>query len=226
MYDLTVAEDHEFFADGVLVHNSLGFNYLFDRISRSGELPLRRVDYQVGGKKRLPPCRFVVIEDKSRFAEAPIDEPHLLVYCTDPAPAGAPESYEVPAGARPRRIAHVVIPCVDRTAEELQPEWDRPVDGYGKRPEQILIDRELCRRLWGFLTRRYDPPPKLVVFLGDGPEDGRPLSMAMGACDALNYGRDEGFLLLEGQDDNRHQGTPPNRYVADMVRKHRGTVTT
>lgn len=196
--------------------SSLGFNYLFNKRETPTGGPLRVLGF--GTQQRSgPPVKFVVVPDPEELGSLVIHEPAILVYCCDPAPLGELEPCTTPAHALERLVASVVLPFADLQAGDLQDVWDRPLEGFNRRPESVLASKEVGRRLWGVLLRRHEPPPRFVLFTGEGASDGRPLSVAMAAADGLHYPRDRVFVTTAGADHN-YPTEPPNKFAYDVFR--------
>lgn len=141
-----------------------------------------------------------------------IDRPTLLVVLCQPGERPAP-----PPHAIDRLTAWHPLPAADVDLAEVT-DWSQPVTADGLAADQAALSRDEARRLWGFLTRRHDPPTECVVFCGSDELDRRPLSAAYGYCDALRLPRD-GTLIVPGDDERRHNGAPPpNVHYHDAVR--------
>ncbi len=200
---------------------SLGFNWLYRQRTTGDSLPLKRIDF--GVRKGGPPVRLVVIPDPEELARTAFDQPGVLVACVDPAPKGEPDP-ALPGHAISRLSASVLLPFIDMDADDVQQAWGTVLPGLGRKPEEVILTRELGRKLWGTVLKRHELPPKVIVFSGESPSDARPMSVAMAVCDALHYKRDEAFLLLEGEADNSYKGEPPNKHVYEQARSARGSV--
>lgn len=197
---------------------SLAYNHLFGKPMGGNVVRAFNLDIRKGGL----PLRYIVAT-QAELEALPISEPAALVYCCDPAPVGHPDPVEIPPHGLEHLMGWCVLPFLDASAEDFQAEWDKPVEGYGKKPEQILANRDVCRKLWGLILRRHAIPPRFVVFVGEHESDGRPGSVAMAVADGMNYKRKEIFIKLEESSDSM-EGEPPNRFVYETFRAGKSSV--
>lgn len=185
--------------------------------------------YNLGRSRNGPPVKIVLVT-REQLAEAHILNPSILISIQDPKPdavQGELFADELP----PHAIANVVASNIIRFADldsydkETNEVWDTPDPDTNKSPSQLAIQKDDAKRMWATILKRYQTPtpPQLIIIQGE--DDGRHPSVGMAVCDALGYKRDQAFFSLEN-DDYRHKGDVPNKYVYDVVRDAKRLIVT
>jgi hypothetical protein len=217
VYNLKVKEVPEFFANGVLVHNCDASSMAFNVLTNTKQIQALQT-HSLGRRKAR--TLQVMVVTRQEFESTVIDhDPALVVYLSDPS-----ESTPVPPaslGNVARLLSSKAVQAANIDPEYHQEEWEAPVEPYGKPCRDLILSREGGKSLWGFLVKRYDPSPGLVVLVDDDRE--RALSVAMGVVDALRIPRKEG-IAMPGAGDNVLEGEPPNRHLYRQVKGTRGLV--
>jgi len=217
VYNLKVKEVPEFFANGVLVHNCDASSMAFNVLTNTKQIQALQT-HSLGRRKAR--TLQVMVVTRQEFESTVIDhDPALVVYLSDPS-----ESTPVPPaslGNVARLLSSKAVQAANIDPEYHQEEWETPVEPYGKPCRDLILSREGGKSLWGFLVKRYDPSPGLVVLVDDDRE--RALSVAMGVVDALRIPRKEG-IAMPGAGDNVLEGEPPNRHLYRQVKGTRGLV--
>ncbi len=139
----------------------------------------------------------------------------------DPGGRGMPSSAGgLPPHALDKLVDSLVLEFLDVDPKDHQATWDEPVPGYGKPARDLCFSRDHARKLWGFLLKKRDPQPLLVVFTDPG--DVRARSLAYCYADLQRVGRPG--IWAPGDSESKHQGSPPLQYAYDMFKSMRGSV--
>lgn len=188
--------------------------------------------YNIGRSKNGPPVKIFVVT-RSQLAEADIVNPSILVSIQDPLPdLKQGELFTNPE--LPPHALRLVSSCVlyfadldsyDKTTNE---EWETPDPDTGKKPSELAINKEMTKKMWFTILKKYEKTPQIIVIQGE--EDGRHISVAMAVCDALNFKRDQALFSLDSGDSSFSgsmlKGEIPNKYVYDVVRDARRLIVT
>jgi hypothetical protein len=104
-----------------------------------------------------------------------------------------------------------------------QETWQMPVAPYNRPAEELVLDREMGKKLWSQLLRRRDPIAE--VFVLQDENEHRALSVAYGIADALGLQRRESICRLSDLDWTAQPEDPaPNRHIYDMTKRTRAAV--
>ncbi len=252
VYDLSVKDSHEFFANGVLVHNSGSFNLLSKGKQQSGAFRV----FTFKGPKTKGVKLLVCSQPYLEYVEI-TDHHSLLILLQDPPIPGesSPDLLKSSRKDDPPRNGESPLPASDHvptsvlgdslppshglrklqdtltlTFADLDPSqhqdtWDDPILPWGLPCRDLMFTPEGGKKLWFFLTKRRDPSPDVWVIAGG--DDSRALSLAQGICDVLRFPRKESIYCPEGDQspDNREtQGEPGNSHVYDVVKTSRHLV--
>lgn len=155
----------------------------------------------------------VVVLSKQQLASTTFqDEPALLLTIQDPL-------------SSPEECSHGIAKLLDRKQleianldpEHFQETWQEPVEGYDLPPNELIMSRDTGKQLWGFLTKKRDPTPKLVVICDEDTDRG--LAIAYGVTDTLRLPRKETIQVLGHVDTSPvwEKGSP-NKYLTQMVK--------
>jgi predicted phage terminase large subunit-like protein len=148
------------------------------------------------------------------------DEHGLLVSITDPPPFG---TMEMPPHG-PELIGGLVLPFADLDPADHQATWNEPVPPYGQTADQLIMNREVGKKLWGFLLRRRGANPTAIILQDDGGRDRRALSIAHALARRL-----QGAPTIHQRRDNEwvpvKDDVPPNKYIFDMTKATREMVS-
>lgn len=169
------------------------------------------------GARRPTDLRIVVCSEEE-LASLQAEEPSLLVSVRDPGAEGA----LLPSHALGHLLDSVRLGFadIDPEAGEVSLGWDRPVEPWGRPPEELLMNRDHGKSLWALLTRHRDPPPEVFVFQDDG--DRRALALALAVCDSLALARQE--TIYRPHDDRAISPDykPPNGHAYRVCKASRG----
>lgn len=247
VYDLKVKEIHEFFANGILVHNSGALKYLISSVPQG-----RGRVYPFSGGKHpgqimklvsCPPdllkglmiddhtCLLVLFQEPLLLEE---DKPIIVDEGAGGCLSSLPEEggmstdiYEVsrdaPLHSLGKCLDTLTLTCLDIEPKDYQDTWESPIPGYGLPPEQLMFSRDLGKRLWNFVLKRRDPPWEVIVFSGSG---NLPLSAAMGVSSGLGLSPGQAVYdaATGGEGINLLNQPAPNDHVYQMIKTTRGLV--
>ena len=225
VYDLTVRDCPEFFANGVLVHNSSGaFNRLVNSNQLAGTLYIRPLRPAGGeqSKLRLLLCSY------TQFETMVLTEPHVVIALTNPARLeedGTTFTQENPTFIpNELRLRQAVLSFADINPEELHDRWAQPHPDYNRPPNDLVLTKEVGKKLWFTLLHKGEGAvPKIIVLVSNG--DRRALSVAYGLCDVLRLPRTTVEDFTAPQDAAQEMPKePPNRHVYNLVRQSREMV--
>jgi hypothetical protein len=90
----------------------------------------------------------------------------------------------------------------------------------GRPAAELIMTRELGKKLWAFLLRRRDPAPELFVLQDENVR--RALSMAYAIVDVLRLGRAQTIYQMHAADwmAQEHEAAP-NRHIYEMTKSTR-----
>lgn len=234
VWNLQVAEDNSYTTTGGCVHNC-AFPYAkrkdrvdassgaFSILALSAQLGTIRV-YHLNKRKDKLPIRLVVC-DKEKLESLIIEQPSILVSIREPLPSGndTPVNHSM-AGILEQTILHFS----DIDPKEIQEKWLEPHNEYGQVPQDLIMTREVGKRMWSMITKkRIGKVPEVLVVSDEGGKDRRAMSMAYGIADMMRLprssiceiGKDD-VLDREDYDGGKRHETDniPNRYVYDLTK--------
>jgi hypothetical protein len=121
-------------------------------------------------------------------------------------------------------IGSLVLPFADLDPADHQATWNEPVPPYGQTADQLIMNREVGKKLWGFLLRRRGANPTAIILQDDGGRDRRALSIAHALARRL-----QGAPTIHQRRDNEwvpvKDDVPPNKYIFDMTKATREMVS-
>lgn len=241
VYDITVENCHEFFANDLLVHNSGAFNWLLAK-KPAGTVYIYQGRKRDKTKPRILVCSAVqlanlLIEEKALWVsisdperklarEVMCNEEEMQLRILHPAP---PQGFHVdkavgtngllkPPHGFTKLLDWCPLQFVDLDPQDLQERWDQPLPPWHKLPQELVMTRDQGRKLWGFLTKNRQEPVGCYVFQDEG--DNR-----AAAC-ALAYVKIRGWepnvIEVVGTEETLKE--PVNSFVYDLVKATRGMV--
>lgn len=196
--------------------SSGGFNWLVKQLG-AGQM----------GIKVLGPRRFtakgrthVVVVTEAELAELNIrDHDSLLISIHDLSEF----PLELPPHGLDRLIDKVQLQFLDIKPQDYQSNWNQPVEGWGKKPEELVMNREHAKKLWAFLLKKRLVMPDAWVISSPGGK--RALSVAWGLCEALGWDKKKVINLGPQPDDNQVLPPgPPNDHVSAVTKGGRHLV--
>jgi hypothetical protein len=192
--------------------------------------------YNIGRSKNGPPVK-IFAGTRSQLAEADIVNPSILISIQDPLPdplASLKQGELFSSPELPPHALRLVASCVIHFADldsydrETNEEWDTPDPDTGKKPSELAITKDIAKKMWLTILKKYQTPPQIIVIQGE--EDGRHASVAMAVCDSLNFKRDQALFTLDSDDSSSSgsilKGDIPNKYVYDVVRDAKRLIVT
>lgn len=234
VYDLNVKDDHEFFANGILVHNSGAFNLLTGgRISSGIRILTRRLNSDSKLKQRIVVC------SKEELEATIIDERAILLSICDPLKGGDVDGYPrfggvdvsegvltspteppLPPHALSKIIGSLVVSFADIQPAEYQDRWDEPVEEYGKLPVDLILKPEQGKKIWREVLKKRDDPWQVLVIQDNG--DRRAVSMALGIAEMLRIPKEQGVYVVASPEVNLTKA--PNMHVYETIKSSRAMV--
>lgn len=178
---------------------------------------------KVESRNRKNPLRIIVCS-LEEFEQVDIDKPALLV------------SFQEPQGQRSYGNALSVIEGKNNAGKivdtlslafapldlsECQDVWEQPHEKYGVRPEEVVMNDEMGKKFWSFVTRRREPAPSIIVLQDEG--DGRALSVAYAIADTMRIFRKDSVELINSR-DNIDEDEAPVPHVYKMTKATRSSV--
>jgi hypothetical protein len=239
VYDINVEDEHEFFANGILVHNSGAYN-LFAGQRASGGLRV----YNLGQKKKGV-LRIVVCTYEELPTTTIQDHRCLLIDLADPPVSEASpdnengddlqsdrtsldkaqssgSSPDVPVHALTQLIGSHKSVFADIEPKDYQGVWNDPVPPWNQTPDNLILTQDIAKRLWAFLMRRRDPSwEALVIADKDGKKS---LSVAMAIADMLRLPRDVSIYIVSTPEMKCSTINVPNLHVYEMIKATRHLV--
>jgi predicted phage terminase large subunit-like protein len=208
-------EEHCLFPLGKLKDRVDSASGAFGKLVQTRPAALRVIG---GGRSRSKRLR-IVLGSAAQLELMPVEQNHVLVSITDPPPVG---KSRLP---RPgdRLLASVELAFADIDPAAHQETWQMPVAPYNRPAEELVLDREMGKKLWSQLLRRRDPIAE--VFVLQDENERRALSVAYGIADALDLPRRESIYRLSDLDWMAQPKDPaPNRHIYDMTKRTRAAV--
>lgn len=111
---------------------------------------------------------------------------------------------------------------IDPNADECS-NWDEVIIPYGKKPEELIMSREQGKRLWGFITKKRDVNPSVIIVQDNGDKDRRAISIAIAICETLFLSKSK-TLCLAAYPDSKVEDGIINKHVVSLVKSTRHTV--
>lgn len=210
VYDLNVRDAHEFFANGILVHNSGAFNLLVGK-GLGVNPPLRTFTFRNGKRKKQLQ---VVISSREDLANTIIEDRAILISLSD-------QGQGIPIHAITHLLDSKVIEFCDIDSKDYQEKWNEPVYPYNKMPEDLIMTPEDGKAFWSFVTKRRDPPVEVIVIQDDGDGDRRAESMAIAVCELFHIPKEH--IQRLGNPENIVI-FPTNKHIYDMTKSCRHSV--
>lgn len=165
----------------------------------------------------------ILLADKDSLVSILIEGPSILVSLKDHPKItdnGHAPNLEVPANACQDLLDSLVLQFADIQPLEHQESWDKPLSAYGKKAEQLTMNREHGKKLWAFLQRKRPRNWDTLVIQDDGGQDRRALSLALAVCEQWGRKPENTVFRLDAP-DNKVQGVPPNAHVFHITKQGR-----
>jgi predicted phage terminase large subunit-like protein len=167
--------------------------------------------YADGQRRRNRGLR-IVVGSEQQFAQTPLEQKHLVVAITDPPPLGRAN----PPPTSPLLLGSLMLAFADLDPANAQQTWEAPIAPYDRPAAELIMTRDMGKKLWSLLLRRRDPIAEVFVLLDDN--EGRALSIAYAIADVLKLPRRETIYTLRTMDwSARPEDVPPNRYVYEIT---------
>jgi hypothetical protein len=162
----------------------------------------------------------IVVGSREQLAGKVLEQRHLLVSVTDPPPVG---KVDRPAPESNLLLGSLMLAFADLDPADLQEMWGQPVPLYDQPADQLIMTKEMGKKLWSFLLRKRDPFPELFVLQDD--QERRVLSLAYAIADVLRLERPQALSQVKGEESQpRTRDLPPNRHVYEMTKRSRAMV--
>jgi predicted phage terminase large subunit-like protein len=175
--------------------------------------------YPIQHRRRTRGIGIVVCSGQD-LAQTPLEQRHLLVLLTDP-PLVGPVQEPPPTSAL--LLGSLVLAFADLDPADAQETWNAPVAHHNRPAAELIMTRDMGKKLWALLLRKRDPFPEVFVLQDDNER--RALSVAYAIADVLRLPRAETIYKLQAADwSARPDEVPPNRFIYDMTKHTRGLV--
>lgn len=118
-----------------------------------------------------------------------------------------------------KNIAEMKVSFADLNPAECQgPDYDKPVGPWNLPVEKLQLSRELGKKIWGFLFKKYDPTWQVLILVDEDGNLERALSVAYGLVDGLHIPRSVIHIFGEDGIVCTKEDDPPNEWVYDQLR--------
>lgn len=208
VYDLQVEGCHEFFANGILVHNSGAFNVMLQKKRPEGQFRI------IGGGHRTQKGLRSILVSEEELSKLELDEPSVMIAIKD-----NPE--EIPPHSIRKLLGWVGLQFADIQPSEHQADWNAVLED-GKTCSELMMQREQAKRIWSLLLKKHSPGVENIVIVDEGEGDRRGESVAMAVMDIL--GRPRGMIWTPRDPERKHDGEPMNEHVFAITKLGRGMV--
>ncbi len=213
VYDLNVADAHEFFADGVLVHNSGACNLIGD-VRPLAEI--RVIKFSTGDRSKHP--RFVICP-RHLIAGVQGDERAVVAQFCDPF--CEPDAITKEGTHLADVLDIATFQFADIHPDDWQDRWQEPVLPYNRPCSELLMTRDHGKAIWRFLLKDRGPAPGLFVFVDQG--DRRAESVAKAVADVLRLPRKASVHFAASDNVEGASASPaPNAHVYEVMKSARG----
>lgn len=171
----------------------------------------------------------VVVCNPDDLASFVTEHRSIMVNITDPiSPTEGLSLPPMAHGLNKLLDSHLML-VADIQPADYQENWDKPVERFGKKPEELILDQQGGKKLWAFLLKKRDPAPELFVISDMGGEDRRALSVALAIVDTMGLPRTAIHIPSDEErfshSDNVGKESAGNQHLYDMVRATRGMVS-
>lgn len=212
VYDLNVKDNHEFYANQILVHNSGAFNRLVGVQVASGIL--RTFTFKHNVKKQ----QMQVIACNKEEIENLVVEPAnkaLLIVISDPDPVG---SDDLPLHGIASVDSSLVQRFTSHNPAEYQESWEDLIAPYDKSVGDIMMFPSHGKAIWSFIRRQRQTTPNTIVIC-DMENDNRAISIAHALVDGLKW--EKSCIHAVNQDKKEEK---INQHVYDVTKLSRLSV--
>lgn len=253
VYNLTVNEVPEFYANGILVHNSWDCNdwvktvilFPMGRLkdivdSASGAFslllntqetrPILRM-IRMGSPIKKGKMRVIVCSKEELGRIVDKDHNTILLSITNPFPVGVSEIE--PVGFEKLQDS-ILLPFLDADPSEYQENYSESLPEYERPAHDLLMTQDHGKRLWRSLLQKRDKILEQIVVADDGIADRRGVSVAYAICDILRLNRKDTIYFASDHQENSDSseeerivdGKAPNEHVYRTTKNSRGMVIT
>jgi predicted phage terminase large subunit-like protein len=162
----------------------------------------------------------IVVCTPEQFAAAPVEPLSPVISIRDPLPVGQTQE---PDAAPPEVPGTLTLRFADLDPADLQEGWGQEVPPYGRPAEQLVMTREIGKKLWSFLLRGGGPRTRTIVVQDDRGR--RALSVAYAIADVLRLSRSHGIYVM-GREETELPANdpPPNRHIYETAKRSREMV--
>lgn len=222
VYNLEVADDNSYVAEGTAVHNcviSLALPIFYAERNAGPRQGLRIYRFPDRGSSLNPKYVLpkVVVCPKAQLTEVVTAQPAIMVTVANP---GVEESVPDHGMSRLQATAHLRF--ADRTPDELKGVWTMKTKSGIAVPD-LLMSRGDGKRFWSHVLKKHEPATQLFVIVDEGGKDRRAMSLAMALCDVMRFPREK-CLFNAADPETKQVGKPGNEHVYELIRSTRHMV--
>lgn len=127
-----------------------------------------------------------------------------------------------PGGKPPHALAKLIdwlpLQFADLDPKDLQERWDQPLPPWHRLPQELVLTRDQCRKLWGFLTRQRPTEIQCYIFQDEG--DNRAKSLALAYVKIKGW--EPNLIEVVGTEETLRE--PGNPFLYDLVKSTRSMV--
>ncbi len=123
-------------------------------------------------------------------------------------------------------LGSVTLTYADIEPDDYQERWNDPVEPYSKKPEDLILTRELGKKLWSVVAKHRDPDWEVLVIAYNGSleTDKRPLSTAYAIADSLHFPRDASVYAMQAPETSHDGVKAPSQFIYQILRDSRHMV--
>lgn len=173
-----------------------------------------KTTFKVFSKRKQGDIKPVVLVCNDRqLIELMIEEPCILVSIDDPMPLSHQEELQHNCQ---KLVDRSIFHFADLESKDYQSSWEKKIDGYDKLPEEVIITKDIGKKIWNFLLRRRDQNVLTFIFQDYG--DNRAISLAYAFCDVMRFSR---TVINDFSEESHVEKIAPNKHVYDVMKSSR-----
>lgn len=210
VYDIAVEGEHEFFANGVLVHNSGAYSVLSNMVL-PGTVRVHRFSVSKSKRFRIFLC------STYELLTTVVEPNSLLVSIQDPR-----DFPKVPQNSIDKLIDSFILQFTEHQPADYQESWDDPVQPYDKPVRDLMLSTEQAKKLWAFVLKKRDPVGEVLVLHSDNNQVGQ--AMAFAISDMLRLSRQSTIYEHNKEEVLYNAMKASNEHIYETVKAARGLI--
>lgn len=129
----------------------------------------------------------------------------------------------IPSHVLTKLLDQKVLRFVDMEPADFQDKWGEKIPPWNLPVEDLVMKPAQGKKFWSIITKKRDPSVEVFVFVDNGGEDRRAVSLAHAVCEIMNLDKEKS-IVHPSVYYNDEDEVKLNKHVVQTVKKCRGMV--